>query len=310
MSQQPWGAPQYGAPGYGQQNPQFQQPPQQQGWGQPQTNGWGNPPQQQRPQQPTRSANDVLMGGGGAPSWNFPEPGVRKVAKIVKPPTTRQETEYDQRNPHTPGKPKFFPSGDPIMMVMVEVQTDERDYATDQEDDGRRTFYIQGRRLRDAVRDAVRAGGADGLEVGGILDVALDSYDVPGDRKSGRNWTITYTSAANASLGGGMQIQQVAPPQQAYGQPVQQHQQGFDASRLQPTSANYPQQQWSDVPRTYDAPYNPPQTYPTNPTEVQGPPPGWAQQPMDVDQSLTGGPSQQGFTPEQQAAWDAMGGGQ
>jgi hypothetical protein len=172
------------------------------------------------------------MGGGGAPSWNFEAPGVRKVARITKPPQSKQEREYDPRNPGG-GKPKFFPSGDPIMGVTVEVQTDERD-PQDYEDDGKRTFYIEGKRLKEAVREAVRAAGASGLEVGGTLDVTLTHYDEPNDRKSGRNWQITYTLPGNNVLMG-------QPPQGGFQQAPPQQQQpanGFlQSQQLTPEQA-------------------------------------------------------------------------
>jgi hypothetical protein len=211
MSQPGWGAPpqQYGQPqqgGWG-QPPQQQYPPQ--GGGNP----WGPPPQQAQQQparQDTRSANDILMGGGGSPAWKFEGPGVRKVARIVKPPQSKQEREYVPNQPGA-GKPKFFPSGDPIMGVTVEVQTNERD-PQDQDDDGKRTFYIEGKRLKEAVREAVKAAGGPGLEVGGTLDVTLTHYDEPNDRKSGCNWQITYTLPGNNVL-------MDQPPQQQFTQP-------------------------------------------------------------------------------------------
>lgn len=268
MSQPGWGAPpQQQWPG--QQYPAQQQPP----WGQPPQSGnpWGPPPQQQQPQRDTRSANDILMGGGGAPAWAFEAPGVRKVARITKPPQSKQEREYDPRNPGG-GKPKFFPSGDPIMGVTVEVQTNERD-PSDPDDDGKRTFYIEGKRLKEAVREAVRAAGANGLEVGGTLDVTLTHYDEPNDRKSGRNWQISYTLPGNNVLmdqpqqGGFQQAPQQQPPMQA--PPAN----GFlQSQQLTPEQATG----WNG--------------------QQQMPP---AQQP----------PAQQGMTPEQQAAYDAWGGG-
>lgn len=148
----------------------------------------------------TQDANAVLMGGGGAPTWKFDGEGVSKSGTIAAPPQVKQEREYDPNNPGG-GTPKFFPSGDPIMGIVVEVQTDERD-ASRLDDDGRRTFYVEGKRLKDAVRDAVRTAGSNGLEVGGRLDVTLTRYDVPGDRRSGRNWAIVYTPAGNVALMG------------------------------------------------------------------------------------------------------------
>jgi hypothetical protein len=109
-------------------------------------------------------ANDVLMGGGGYPTAKLDKLRVWVGGKIVTKPTTRQETEFGT------GKPKTFPkSGDPIFGLLVDVQTDER---TDADDDGIRRLYVEGRRLKEAVRNAVTAAGASGLMPGGQLFVA------------------------------------------------------------------------------------------------------------------------------------------
>ncbi len=110
-----------------------------------------------------RSANDVLM-GSGIPSAKFDVMRVWVGGTIVTKPTTRQETEFKT------GTPKTYPkSGDPIMGILVDVQTDQR---IDAEDNGVRRMYIEGRNLKDATRDAVTDSGASGLEVGGQLFLA------------------------------------------------------------------------------------------------------------------------------------------
>lgn len=163
-------------------------------------------------------ANDVLMGGAGSPAWKFDGPGTRKRGTITSPPQAKQEREYDPNNPGG-GAPKVFPSGDPIMGIFVEVQTDERDPSRD--DDGKRTFYIEGKRLKEATKAGVRAASARGLEVGGVLDVTLTHYDVPNDRRSGCNWQITYTPAGNAALMGEQPVAApVAQAAPAYTAPV------------------------------------------------------------------------------------------
>lgn len=114
---------------------------------------------QQRPE-----ANDVLMGGGGYPAAKFDQLRVWVGGTIVAKPTTRQETEYKT------GVPKTYPkSGDPIYGLVVDVQTDQR---TDTDDDGVRRIYVEGRRMKDAVREAVIASGAPGLEARGQLFIA------------------------------------------------------------------------------------------------------------------------------------------
>lgn len=146
----------------------------------------------------TPNANDVLMGGGGAPSWKFTDPGTSRTGVIKAPPQAHQEKDYDPNNPGG-GKPKFYPSGDPIMGITVEVQTDERDPSIE-DDDGARTFWIEGRYLKDAVRAAIRAGGANGLQVGGRITVTFTHREDPMDKRSRKYWDVQYVPAGNAAL--------------------------------------------------------------------------------------------------------------
>lgn len=167
------------------------------------------------------SANDVLMGGGGAASAKFDQAGTTIGGRILAEPRVYQEREYDRNNPGN-GAPKFYPkSGDPIMSVSVDVQTSAR---TDSEDDGVRRIYIEGKRLKDAVRDAVRQAGAKGLEVGGELHV---TYTGDGDAEKGMNppklYTARYVSASSGASGAVLGVQEQAPatPPVATFDPVQ-----------------------------------------------------------------------------------------
>lgn len=170
----------------------------------------------------TYDANQVLMGGGaGHPAWKFdqPNPGAPRVGTIVAPPQARQERDYDKNNPGG-GDPKFFPSGDPIMGILVEVQTNERDPSVE-DDDGVRVFYIEGRYLKEAVREAVRTAGSPGLEVGGQLYVTFTHREDPMDKRSRKFWQIQYVPGANAALMADPAQQQV-PQQQVPQQPAPQ----------------------------------------------------------------------------------------
>ncbi|WP_191563407.1 hypothetical protein [Janibacter melonis] len=109
----------------------------------------------------TTDANVFLMGGPGAKAWKFEDPNTTRTGTIKAPPIARQERDYDPNNPGG-GAPKTFPSGDPIMGIVVEVQTDERD-PSDHEDTGTRTFYIEG--LRGGLR---RLAGQPGRHPPGL----------------------------------------------------------------------------------------------------------------------------------------------
>ena len=131
----------------------------------------------------TMTANDLLMGGGGK-SATFPEIGATVTGRITAEPQVKQQTEFGSDTL------KFFPNGDPMMQIVVSLQTADRDPA-DAEDDGVRQLYVKGQMLK-AVREAVQQAGAKGLETGGTLTV---SYSADGEpSKKGFNAPKLYTA--------------------------------------------------------------------------------------------------------------------
>lgn len=158
-------------------------------------------------------ANDVLMGGGsGAPGAKFPRtaPGTTIGGRIVAKPEARQEREFDRNNPGG-GAPKFFPSGDPIMGVVVTVQTDLRDPSIE-DDDGRRRLFIEGKRLKTAVKDAVIASGSK-LEVGGELYVTFTGLEGdPSDPQAAKTWAARYVPASATAANDALGVTQQAVP--------------------------------------------------------------------------------------------------
>ncbi|MCG6499425.1 hypothetical protein [Kitasatospora sp. A2-31] len=142
----------------------------------------------------TPSADDFLMGGGGAPTAKFDTRGVTVGGRITEPPTVQQ-----QRDIQT-GEKKFWSDGNPMMQLVVTVQTDRRDPAIP-DDDGRRRLFVKGQ-MKQAVQEAVKASGARGLEVGGHLSV---TYTHDGEAKQRgfsppKQYRAQYTPAASAEL--------------------------------------------------------------------------------------------------------------
>ncbi|MEE1818004.1 hypothetical protein PUR59_23655 [Streptomyces sp. SP18ES09] len=140
------------------------------------------------------NADDFLMGGGGAPTAKFPAPGTVVSGRITEKPTVEQQRDIQS------GEQKFWPDGNPMMQLVVTIQTEERDPTID-EDDGRRRLFVKGV-MKNAVADAVRMAGARGLEVGGTLAV---TYTHDGQAKQRgfsppKQYTATYTAAAQAAL--------------------------------------------------------------------------------------------------------------
>jgi hypothetical protein len=166
------------------------------------------------------SANDLLM-GTGVPSAKFATPGDSVVGQIAQPPEQQQQQEFGT------GRPLTWDDGSPRWQIKVVLQTEQRDPAR-QFDDGRRAVYLKGAVKRPsilkAVRDAVQASGAPGLEVGGTLEITYtgDDYSSTATIKP-KLYAARYTrpSAAAGSLtgllaGGGdalhAQQQQLAQP--------------------------------------------------------------------------------------------------
>ena len=97
------------------------------------------------------SANDLLM-GSGTKSAAFPTIGTEVTGTVASEPKVQQQTDFKT------GAPKTFANGDPMQQIVVQLQTDQRDPAVD-DDDGVRALYIKSQMLK-AIREAVVAAVA------------------------------------------------------------------------------------------------------------------------------------------------------
>lgn len=156
-----------------------------------------------------QTANELLMGGGGK-SASFPEIGDTTTGRVSSEPKAQQQTDVNT------GQPKFFANGDPMMQVVVQLATDQRD-PDDPEDDGIRSLYIKSNMLK-AIREAVKATGAKGLEVGGTLTV---TYTANGEKTNkafnppklyAASYTAPSAQAANNLLMGSPAAPAVSAP--------------------------------------------------------------------------------------------------
>lgn len=129
--------------------------------------------------------------------------------------TVRQQTDYSTK------KPKFYDDGNAANQLVVIVQTDLREEIKDPDtgtvkvseanDDGKRAFYIKGQ-MKAETRDAVRAAGARGLEIGGTLAVKWDSNKPSGKGNPLKVYKVRYSppgaaatpAPAKAAAGGTM----------------------------------------------------------------------------------------------------------
>ena len=134
------------------------------------------------------------MGGGGAPPAKFPTPGTIVGGRITEQPKVEQQRDIQS------GEKKFWSDGDPMMQLVVTVQTDQRDPSLE-DDDGRRRIFVKGQ-MKNAVADAVRQAGAKGLEVGGNLRVRYTHDGTPKQRgfSAPKHYEARYVPAAHVEL--------------------------------------------------------------------------------------------------------------
>lgn len=121
----------------------------------------------------TTDANQFLMGGGGR-SAKFANIGDKIDGEIIR-------TEVTQQTDLATGEPKTWKDGNPMMQLVVTLQTDQHE---DDEDDGVRRLFAKGsgrnsKTAVGAIRAAVQAAGAKTLEVGGRLQMAYTGDGVP-----------------------------------------------------------------------------------------------------------------------------------
>lgn len=118
--------------------------------------------------------NAFLM-GGGAKSAKFENVG-DKISGTITAAEVTQQTDL------TDGTPKTWDNGDPMMQLVVTIATDLRE---DEDDEGTRKLYLKGSKPTTslgAVRAAIKAAGAKGLEIGGTLSVAYTGDGEPTKR--------------------------------------------------------------------------------------------------------------------------------
>lgn len=109
----------------------------------------------------TTDPNAFLM-SSGIKSFKFEQVNATAKGPILS-------LEMQQQRDIKDNTPKWWDDAksQPMMQLRVVLKTDERD---GDDDDGARAIYVRGQ-MQQAVRDAVKAAGANVIEEGGILAV-------------------------------------------------------------------------------------------------------------------------------------------
>lgn len=213
---------------------------------------------------------DDFMGGGGAKSFPFEQPGATITGKICKLPEKKQQTDVNTGAPRV-----FTTSGEPMYVYIMELQTQFRDPA-DPQDDGKRSLWLKGGKwdaanncgasLR-AVQEAIRASGAKLPAMGGELTLQFVGF---GPAERGKNPPKYYRGHYVPPMAGNFMAEGLAPAQSAYAAPQQaqypqQQVQGYGQQGGQQYAQST--QQYAPPPAPQYAPPPPPPPQPANPAQ-------------------------------------------
>ena len=152
--------------------------------------------------------------GSGSPGYSFKTPGEKVVGQIIAEPTLQQQKVYGKE------ELAFWPSGDPTMQMLVQVQTQLRNYegiATPDfnvPDSGARTIYVKGKHFEPAVKRAILESGAKWLDVGGWIEVQYVGEDM--NSKAGQKPKLFNVRYQPPAPGSQPAQRQPAPPVSAY----------------------------------------------------------------------------------------------
>jgi hypothetical protein len=148
--------------------------------------------------------NALLLGSNGSPVLKFPQGSAPIAYKgTIVASQARQATDIK-------GTPKTFDSGDPMLEVVVTLNTDLRDNGP--EDDGQRRL-IAGFEMQKAIGQAMRDADVKELENGGLL--AVEYYADQASDKPGYNPRKLYraeyrpptsTAGVNSLLGAAAEV--------------------------------------------------------------------------------------------------------
>jgi hypothetical protein len=229
------------------------------------------------------NARDLIM-GSGSPAFSFNYPNDTVTGQILTEPKAVQARDF------ATGQPAFWPSGDPKMQTVFQIQTQLRNYEginnpdRMRPDDGVRTIYVKGKWMEKATKEAILAARASWLDVGGWISFTYTGDDMTS--KAGNKpklFSVKYQAPA-------------APPPQAQAQPGYGQQgypnQGYGQQPPQPpVQAAWQTPGWT--------PQGPPQFNPGGP--VNPPQPVWTNEPI-VPLSQPAVPSHHG-QPDQMPQW-------
>lgn len=127
----------------------------------------------------TNDARSQIMGSGSA-AFSFNYRGDKIVGQILTEPKSVQQKVFGSAT----NELAFWPSGDPKMQVVFQVQTAWRNYEginspdRTQPDSGVRTVYLKGKHMEKAFKDAILAAGATWLDIGGMVSVEYVGDDL------------------------------------------------------------------------------------------------------------------------------------
>jgi hypothetical protein len=237
-------------------------------------------------------ARSLIM-GSGSPGFSFNYPGDTVTGQILTEPKAVQARDFAS------GQPAFWPSGDPKMQTVFQIQTALRNYEgiktpdRMRPDDGVRTIYLKGKWMEKATKEAILAARASWLDIGGWVQFTYTGDDM--ESKAGNKpklFDVKYQPPAQAPQQ--PQAAQYQPngyqnqgyPQQQAPRPPQQAQPAWQQPGWRADQVAQPAPPQHFAPATFN------QTTPGLPTHHGQPEamPGWAAGPASAPPAPSSAP--------------------
>ena len=136
-----------------------------------------------------------FLSGGGPAALKFEKVGTSHTVTICEP----EPKESQQVDPKD-GTLKTWKDGNPMMQLVIHVQTDKPE---DEDDDGIRRVFVKGQ-MRKAFQAALQEAGVDELLVGGKLTIV---YTHDGERSNPvfsppKQYVVSYVPPTTVSTNG------------------------------------------------------------------------------------------------------------
>lgn len=146
---------------------------------------------------PTRDFDDLLLGRSGPPAAKFARPG-DKIRGTLVGKDTQHKSKFNPKDPSDKSDLMFFKSGDPVLELILTLQTELRDPAKEG-DKGLRRVYVPFQMQQSLQQAVADAGIKRTLPLGSVIEIEF-THEVPNALNTGnprKEYKVTVTAPSD-----------------------------------------------------------------------------------------------------------------